>query len=126
MARFEASVEVRSRFDADKVRQRIAAALNQFGEEVGTAADQVVPVDTGTLKNSRYVTPPESDGDVITVSVGYGGVAAPYALAVHENMSPTVHWSTPGTGPKYLENPLKERQGELPDILADAVREALS
>jgi len=36
-----------------------------------------------------------------------------------------IQWTRPGSGPKYLERPLRERQDQLPDRLRDAVLRAL-
>lgn len=58
---------------------------------------QLVPVDTGTLRASRYVSPPVQLGTVLTVAFGYGGPAAKinpktgesadgYAIYVHEDL----------------------------------------
>jgi hypothetical protein len=75
--------------------------------------------------------------------MGYGGAAAPYALYVHEALegavSPSPNWSwtkkvarggqiawtRPGSGPKYLELPLHEKQDQLPGRIQDAVLRAL-
>ena len=77
--------------------------------------DRFVPVDTGALQRSGMVDRPERHGDEIQVKLSYGGAAQAYALAVHEYPSAHsprswrggVRWSKPGTGPKYLETPLK-------------------
>jgi hypothetical protein len=135
---------------ADKLRTagkgleaEVGRELYQFGEEVMTASKLVVPVRTGTLMNTGQVQPPATEGVQVVVRLGYGGPAAPYALYVHEALegaqSPNpswswakdvahggeIHWTRPGSGPKYLENPLKERQGELPRRIRDAVMRAL-
>ncbi|MCK9299024.1 MAG: hypothetical protein M0P21_08695 [Methanoculleus sp.] len=54
-----------------------------------------------------------SDG---TVQVGFAFV--PYASAVHE-MDGAVHWSTPNTGARYLDEPLK---ATLPKVTEDTAR----
>jgi hypothetical protein len=101
-------------------RQNIKAALYQFAEEVMTASKEVVPVDTGALMNSGKVMPPEEDGDTVTVTLGYGDESVGYAVYVHEDMDPGVHWSRPGSGPHFLANPLHERQDSLPGRIAEA------
>jgi len=79
--------------------------------------DNYVPVDQGVLKSTGHVELPVVSGNNVSVKMGYGGPAAPYALAVHENpragktggVSPKgqryKHWATVG-GYKYLERPL--------------------
>jgi len=73
-----------------------------------------VPVDLGVLRSSGLVQEPERKGNQVTVRLGYGGAAAPYALAVHEHPSKTsppswqgkvIRFSPLGRGPKYLERP---------------------
>jgi len=126
-----------------QLRVEIGKTLYQFGEEVMTASKLVVPVLTGTLMNTGHVDLPADSGAMITVTLGYGGPAAPYALYVHEEMqgavppSPNwswtkavaagkqIQWTRPGSGPKYLENPLKEMQDQLPGRIRDAVKRAL-
>ena len=112
-----------------------------FAEEVMTASKMVVPVKTGTLMNTGHVELPVKQAGKVVVQMGYGGPAAPYALYVHEALegavppSPNwswtkkvarggqIAWTRAGSGPKYLENPLKERQDELPGRIKDAVVE---
>lgn len=91
------------------------AALNEEANGLLNDADQLVPRDTANLANSKFQreTP---DG----VEVGYGGAAAPYALATHENPrsgrtggvspsgKPYTHWAAVGQW-KYLEQPFKAR-----------------
>ena len=67
-----------------------------------------------------------------TITMGYGGPAAPYAIAVHENpragktggLSPSgkpyEHWARTG-GWKYLETPLKAATGQIAAKLKDDV-----
>jgi hypothetical protein len=121
----------------------VGRAVYIFGEEVMTASKLVVPVKTGTLMNTGHVEPPRKEGDRVVVQMGYGGPAAPYALYVHEALEGAVppsanwswtkavqagkqiQWTRPGSGPKYLENPLKERQDQLPGRVKDAVMKTL-
>jgi hypothetical protein len=107
---------------AANLPQNLGKALYQFGEEVMAVSKERVPVDTGALMGSGFVTPPEHSGSVISVTVGYGGPSVNYALAVHEDMNPKRHWRRPGSGPKFLENPLKEKQNELRQRAADGVK----
>lgn len=115
-----------------KLQQLGLAALPVGGRSLFESAEnimsiskeQYVPVETGTLKSSGFVGPPDIRGGNVTVSLGYGGPAAPYALAVHENpragktggVSPSgkkyKRWSTVG-GWKYLETPLNENLGNV-------------
>jgi len=64
-------------------------ALVQVSQNVLNASKAIVPVDTGTLKNSGRVEKPKSEGSLTTVEITYGGAASQYALIVHENPSAT-------------------------------------
>jgi len=108
------------------VRKEVAGELYRFAEEVMAASKEIVPVDTGALMNTGKVLLPEETGDMISVTLGYGDEAVGYALYVHENLSPTVNWTRPGSGPKYLENPVKDKQDELPGRLMGAYKKGLN
>src|SRR5262245_61807807 len=100
---------------------QMRAALYEEATELLNDADLLVPVDTGTLKGSkfRFDDSPWTGGRVEMIA-GYGGAAAPYALAVHENprsgktggVGPSgqkyQHWAQVGEW-KYLETPFKRR-----------------
>lgn len=107
---------------AQNLPQNLGKALYQFGEEVMAISKERVPVDTGALMNSGYVSLPKQEGNLITVELGYGGPSVDYALAVHEDLDPKRHWHRPGSGPKYLEGPLIEKQGDLALPAGDAVK----
>ncbi len=62
-----------------------------------------VPVDTGALRSSGYITQPFVAGNQIAISIVYGQAAAPYALWVHEMME---SYHEPPTKAKFLEDPL--------------------
>jgi hypothetical protein len=101
----------------DKTVKAVPAALYQEAE--GIIADSkanFVPVDLGTLRASGFVEPPDTTGSKASVTLGFGGPSAPYALVVHENPragktggvspsgKPYKHWAATG-GWKYLETP---------------------
>ena len=65
--------------------QDAADSLYVEAESIMTASKNFyVPVVTGDLKNSGTVLKPEITETKVTVVLGYGGVAAPYAATVHE------------------------------------------
>jgi hypothetical protein len=120
-----------------KARLTLDAALYQEGERIMTESKAVyVPVDSGTLRASGRVDPPIQEGPVTLVTLGYGGAAAPYALAVHENprsghtggFSPSgkayKHWAKVGEW-KYLETPWKAAAAGLLDRLANQLERVL-
>lgn len=105
-------------------------ALYQEAEKIMTTSkDEFVPVDTGTLRSTGHVQPPEIDENgVISVTMGYGGPAAPYAFYVHEippppEQSPGGRSATHHVGQwKYLEQPTLEAASGLPDAIAETLR----
>lgn len=88
----------------DQVKAAIARAIHGAAESaMALAKAEYVPVVTGTLRSSGYVKDPEWGVNEVTVELGFGGAAAPYALYVHE--APP-DW---GQGKnKYLEKPVIE------------------
>lgn len=84
----------------------IESALYQEAEKIMTdSKENYVPVDTSNLKQSGTVLPPENKNGVITVEMGFGGLAEDYALIQHENLE----FKHPNGGQaKYLEVPFKK------------------
>lgn len=97
----------------DKAFVAMGKQLYLEGSGILAQSQPLVPVDTGALKASGYVTEPQNHGGEIVVTIGYGGVAgaaqdhsaaaaiyqgavaavnrvardpAGYALYVHENL----------------------------------------
>ena len=109
------SVKMGARVQAEKVveqfRKATAAAratsqeLYREAEELMAESKPEVPVDTGALRASGYVEPPQINGNRVTVRCGYGGSAASYALYVHEDLQ--AHHETGNA--KFLENPFNRR-----------------
>ena len=105
------------------VRRAVKGVLSESAEAIMTESKRIVPVDTGTLMNSGHVQPVKEDASgEISVTLGYGGPAAKSAVEVHENLDPRINWQRPGSGPKYLERPVKEDQGKIPGRIATAVK----
>ncbi len=97
------------------------AALYQEALLIKIEAVHRCPKDTGNLRDSHDVTKPAIDGEGVSVSIVCGGPAAPYALAVHENLNPGVHWSLDGTGPKWLENTVREASATLAERIVKRI-----
>ncbi len=104
----------------------IPAALYQEAHDIMRESKRQVPVDTGRLRATGYVTPPQKDerGEDY-VELGYG---TDYALYVHEipppeEGAPRPRQIQPGTRTarhvtgkwKYLEDPIKERADKIPE-----------
>jgi len=67
--------------------QAAAKALYEEAEMIMTdSKENYVPVQTGNLKSSGHVQLPVISGSQVSVTMGYGGPAAKYALAVHEGL----------------------------------------
>jgi hypothetical protein len=54
------------------IAEAAAAGLYQTANQIKNTAEELVPVDTATLKGSARVLPPEVDGDEIICIVGFG------------------------------------------------------
>lgn len=97
-------------------RQMAASAFSQ-AEEVMTRAKELCPVDTGTLRSTGHVVPPENNGNGFEIVLGFGGPAAEYALIVHENLDAR---HTEGQQAKYLETPLNEALPQITRAMEEA------
>jgi len=87
----------------ERGRRAFAAGLYVEGQEIMTESKRECPVDTGTLRGTGHVEKPKFKGRSISVTLGYGGPAAPYAIYVHERTE-----LSHATGKaKYLEDPAK-------------------
>ncbi len=123
----------------------IARGFRSWGEQTRTASLRRTPVDTGALR-STVGTATTIQGDRVTVSLHAGGPAgsggqppspgrspktgrpAPasvgYAWYVHENLKGGVNWNAGGTGPKFIENPIRENIDKLDrEVAAELERE---
>ncbi len=109
--------------EAEKaLRRALAAALYMEGEMIMGESKRQCPVDTGNLRATGHVEPPEERDGVITVTLGYGGPAAPYAVYVHEDLNQR---HNPPTKAKYLEDPARERADGLAERLGQRIRGTL-
>lgn len=95
-----------------------AAALSHEAEEtMAISKSSYVPVDTGALRASGHVQRPTVGSREITVTMGYGGPGADYAIYVHEN--PTAHHEVGQW--KYLEQPVTERSNGMLGRIAERI-----
>ena len=84
--------------------QVLGSALHIEALHIMQESQRQVPVDTGILRASGTVLPPETDGRNARVVMGYGGAASDYATIQHERLD-FAH-RPPGKA-KYLEDPLQ-------------------
>jgi hypothetical protein len=96
---------------------KIAAALHEEAEELMTEAKRRTPVDTGALRSSGHVQTPDIDRDSVSVTMAFGGPAAPYAVYVHEDLTA----NHPVGQAKFLESVLTEAAPNLPARIARRV-----
>ena len=67
------------------IPNEVARALYEEAQIERLESMRRTPVDTGALRGSHHVTQPRIAGREISVTIEVGGVAAPYAVKVHEN-----------------------------------------
>ena len=108
--------------------------LQKFGDLVmADSQKRFVPVDHDDLRKTGKV---DQAGNLapgvvgVRLSYGGGGPEAEYAIAVHEHLSEfsppswqntTVHFTR--GGPKYLELPVMEHSGNLPNVGVEVMLE---
>jgi hypothetical protein len=116
--------------------EAVKRGMRDWSEQVASESKtNRVPVDTGALRSTIFAKTELAD-NVITSTIGAGGPAADYAVAVHENIraghtgglspsgKPYKHWAKTG-GPKYIENPLKEALPKLDQSTAAEVEKEM-
>lgn len=109
--------------DGPAAGRKFGPALFDEANEAFAKSQRVVPVDTGSLRASGHVVPPVYSDTGAVIEIAYGGVAAPYAGIVHEDME--ARHDSP-TKAKYLEGPVEEQVDGMGERLARAVAEGLS
>jgi len=105
-------------------RQALRQSLYREGALAFAESQQEVPVDKGMLRDSGQafgIQLKESPNEIV-VTLGYGGVAAPYALIVHEDLN--ARHNAP-TKAKYLEDPVKRRVAGMSSRIVDSIDKAL-
>ena len=93
----------------------MATALESEAQAVFRESQKQVPVDTGLLKASGYVTTPRQTGDTIEVEVGY---TTPYVVFVHERLDLRHAGETKA---KFLEDPMRAAEAGVAERLAAKV-----
>lgn len=112
----------------------MSAAESGMGEAAGALLNDsrnLAPLDKGTLRQQAWSEVTE-EGGVIAGEVYYSVTEqgesrnrGNYALYQHE-LAPYDNPTTPGTGPKFLERPLKQNYDQYMKIAADTIRKELS
>jgi hypothetical protein len=91
------------------------AAMYEEALAIEAESVKLVPVDTGRLSTTHYVSPPKKDASKITCKIGYG---TNYALPVHER---TKVRHTVGQA-KYLEVPFKAAMSGLASRMVKRIK----
>lgn len=86
--------------------KRFVQAVALEAETVMTMSQAIVPVRWGILRGTAFVRYPKQTEAAAIIEVGYGGPAAPYAVAQHER---DYKHKPPGQK-KYLEEPFNYRR----------------
>lgn len=95
-------------------------ALFQEAHVVQKVALERTPIDTGALRGSYVVRPPEISREGQSVKIEVGGPAAPYAVYVHERL----HVRHPVGQAKYLESAVNEAARDLAERVAARLRKS--
>jgi hypothetical protein len=103
-----------------KAKRALKAALFQEAEGIMTQAKQIVPVRDGFLKGSGHVRLPQEQSGGVSIELGFGGPAAPYAVIVHEDLNA---FHKVGQA-KYLEEPVNQAKPGMSGRIARDVRAA--
>ena len=93
----------------------VERGLVKAGLFLQRASQELVPIDTGALRNSAF-TRKEGAGFKTKVSVGY---TQNYAIYVHENLD--AHHG-PGKVAKFLETPAREHRDDMLAIVREEAR----
>lgn len=103
---------------AETGQSSLEAALYREGEEIMAKSKRITPVDTGNLRATGHVRPPERTGTLVFVRLGFGGPAAPYAVYVHEG----THLNFTVGQAKFLEEPIRRARRGFTKRIADRMR----
>lgn len=102
----------------DDAETALGRALYEEANRIFNQSQALVPVETGALRSSGMVTLPEQSAQGPSVTIGYGGAAAPYAIYVHERLD----LNHPNGGQaKFLEEPVLAAADGIAGRLADTL-----
>jgi len=104
---------------SERCEGALGAALYQEGLALDSSAVMQMPVDTGRMRATHYVTPPEMTRDGPVVEVGCG---TDYAIYVHEREE--IHHDVGGS--KFYEIPLNEIREGYAERIKDRASENLA
>jgi hypothetical protein len=103
---------------AREMPEKVGKAIAQEAEIEATEVKRRTPVDLGALRSSIHVEGPHYERSSIYASIVAGGVAAPYAIIVHEDLA-AFH---PVGQAKYLESVIMESRRWMAQRIAARIR----
>jgi hypothetical protein len=106
----------------NRVRRGIKRGVNEVMQEVFDESQELVPVDTGSLKDSGIFISAQDKGNGVEASISYGNALVTYAIDVHEDLQV---FHEPPTQAKYLEIPMTNHQPELLKAIRHRIGENL-
>jgi hypothetical protein len=109
-------------------------AIRVSAEDLLGRAQRLAPLEEGTLRGSGHLEPEVGVNRTATGLECHVIFDTPYAAAQHEASGPPswehaerpLHYTTPGTGPGYLSQPLKDMGPRYVAAIAANVRRALA
>lgn len=101
------------------LKPRLARELYREANDIMSDSKEIVPVDTGVLRNSGVVLEPVIDDSGVYVEFGYGGAAKAYAARQHEDLT-LKHKE--GKSAKFLEIPMLARLKGMSKRIIDGIR----
>ncbi len=117
-----------------RTERSIRDELGDVGEDLKRRSQDVAPKDTGHLRKQAFSDVSRGVGGP-SVEIGYNGPAN-YLLVQHEGMwlnfmgnqgpKDIQNYTTPGTGPKFLERPWLASKGGYVEDIKDAAREGVN
>jgi hypothetical protein len=107
----------------ERMKKAVGAGLYVEGQNIVGDAKEKVPLDTGTLSRSHYVTLPQEVSGRMAVEIGCGGPAEAYALRQHED---TNLRHADGREAKWFENAYKRAMPNFMRNVSDVAREAFA
>lgn len=118
-------------FSKDNVQAAAVLGMHDATDSLLEKARGEAPLDKGTLRETSgkrvAVSPTGVTGEVYfnATERGSSGDRVNYALIVHE-MDTFKNPTTPGTKPKYLEDPLTQNASNYQRMIADAIRKGMA
>lgn len=102
-----------------KLDKLTAIGINKFTQHLYGKILDVTPLDTGELRRSISVSKEANENDLEAEIISSGAIA-PYNVYVHE--IPFTHYTTEGTGYKYMERPFEQEKHKLKDFIKAEVK----